>query len=205
MASKLAYPNGVFRRRSTEDQAAAPSPETTAATPPPGNKGRPTPKRREAEQARKARVKPPLTRREKMKRDRQQMREQRSRARQAMGKGDERYFLKRDQGDVRRFIRDYVDSRRTIAEFFLPIILIVLLTSFIPIVQVQIFSTLFMFATMLMVIFDLVYLNIRVKREIRKRFPEDSQRGHGLYAIARATQIRKFRLPKPNVRPGATV
>jgi hypothetical protein len=199
----LAYPIGVFRRRSTEDQAAKPAPAAESA--PTGGKGRPTPKRREAEQARKARVRPPLTRREQMKRERQRVKEQRTHARQAMSKGDERYFLKRDQGDVRRFIRDYVDARRTIAEFFLPIILIVLLSSFIPIAQVQIFSTLFMFATMLMVIFDLVYLNIRVKREIRRRFPDDTQRGHGLYAIARATQIRRLRLPKPNVRPGETV
>jgi hypothetical protein len=62
-----------------------------------------------------------------------------------------------------------------------------------------------MFATMLMVIVDLILVNRRVKREIRKRFPDDSQRGHGLYAIARATQIRRLRLPKPNVRPGDTV
>jgi hypothetical protein len=58
---------------------------------------------------------------------------------------------------------------------------------------------------MLVVILDLILTNVRVKREIRKRFPDDDQRGHGLYAIARATQIRKLRLPKPNVRPGDTV
>lgn len=178
---------------------------STDNTVPTGKKDKPTPKRREAEQARRERVKPALTRREQLRRDRQRMKDQRSRTRQAMAKGDERYFLKRDQGDVRRFIRDYVDSRRTIAEFFLPIIVIVLLTSFIAIDVVAIFSTLLMLATMFMVIFDLVFLNIRVKREIRSRFPDDDQRGHGLYAIARATQIRKLRLPKPNVRPGDTV
>lgn len=178
---------------------------STDNTVPTGKKDKPTPKRREAEQARRERVKPALTRREQLRRDRQRMKDQRSRTRQAMAKGDERYFLKRDQGDVRRFIRDYVDSRRTIAEFFLPIIVLVLLTSFIAIPQVQIFSTLLMLATMFMVIFDLVFLNIRVKREIRSRFPDDDQRGHGLYAVARATQIRKLRLPKPNVRPGDTV
>ncbi len=46
--------------------------------------------------------------------------------------GDERYFLERDKGPVRRFLRDYVDSRRTVAEFFLPMILVVLLLSFVP-------------------------------------------------------------------------
>lgn len=178
---------------------------STDNTLPSGKKDRPTPKRREAEQARRERVKPPLTRREQLRRDRQRIKEQRSHTRQAMAKGDERHYLKRDQGEVRRFIRDYVDSRRTVAEFFLPIIVVVLLTSFIAIDVIAIFSTLLMLATMFMVIFDLVFLNIRVKREIGRRFPDDTQRGHGLYAIARATQIRKLRLPKPNVRPGDTV
>ncbi len=178
---------------------------STDNTVPAGKKDRPTPKRRDAEQARRERVKPPLTRREQVRRDRERLKQQRARSRNAMAKGDERYFLKRDQGEVRRFIRDYVDSRRTVAEFFLPLIVFVLLTSFIPVDVVAIFSTLLMLATMFMVIFDLVFLNVRVKREIRRRFPDDNQRGHGLYAIARATQIRKLRLPKPNVRPGDTV
>lgn len=137
-----------------------------------------------------------------MKRGRERTKQQRSRTRQAMATGDERYFLKRDQGPVRKFIRDYVDSRRTIAEFFLPIVLVVLVTSFIAIDVVQLFSTLLMLATLFMIVFDLVLLNTRVKREIRKRFPDDTQRGHGLYAMARVTQIRRLRLPKPAVRPG---
>ncbi len=137
-----------------------------------------------------------------MKRDRERMRQQRNRARNAMASGDERYFLKRDQGPVRKFIRNYVDSRRTIAEFFLPIVVVVLLTSFIPIAAVQVFSTLLMLLMMFTIVFELVMLSTRVKREIRRRFPDDSQRGHGLYAIARATQLRRLRLPKPAVRPG---
>lgn len=189
----------VFRRRSSQQQEAAPAalPESAET-----GKGRPTPKRREAEQARRERVKPPLTRREAMKRDRERMRQQRNRARNAMASGDERYFLKRDQGPVRKFIRNYVDSRRTIAEFFLPIVVVVLLTSFIPIAAVQVFSTLLMLLMMFTIVFELVMLSTRVKREIRRRFPDDSQRGHGLYAIARATQLRRLRLPKPAVRPG---
>lgn len=192
----------VFRRRSSQNHEAAPTvPPESEDT----GKGRPTPKRREAEQARKERVKPPLTRREAMKRDRERTKQQRSRARNAMATGDERYFLKRDQGPVRRFIRDYVDSRRTIAEFFLPIVIVVLLTSFIPVDVVQVFSTLLMLLMMFTIVFELTMLNIRVKREIRRRFPDDNQRGHGFYAIARATQIRKLRLPKPAVRPGAQI
>lgn len=192
----------VFRRRSSQDHettpAATPEPEETG-------KGRPTPKRREAEQARKERVKPPLTRREAMKRERERAKQQRARTRNAMATGDERHFLKRDQGPVRRFIRDYVDSRRTVAEYFLPIVIVVLLLSFFPIAVVQVFSTLLMMLMLLLIVFELAMLNVRIKREVRRRFPDDGQRGHGLYAIARATQIRKLRLPKPAVRPGDAI
>jgi hypothetical protein len=195
----------VFRRRNPDDSATTTLAQPTDGAPAPQGKGKPTPKRREAEQARKERVKPPLTRREQLRRGRERTKATRAKQREGVAKGDERYFLKRDQGDVRRFIRDYVDSRRTISEFFLPLVLVILLLSMVGNTQIQVFSTLFMFATMLMVIVDLILVNRRVKREIRKRFPDDSQRGHGLYAIARATQIRRLRLPKPNVRPGDTV
>ncbi len=67
------------------------------------------------------------------------------------------------------------------------------------------FSTLAWLATMLLVIVDVAMIGVRVKREIRTRFPDDTGRGHVLYAIARATQMRRFRLPKPTVKPGTPV
>lgn len=42
-----------------------------------------------------------------------------ARQREAMASGDERYLPVRDKGPVRRFARDYVDSRWCVAEFFL--------------------------------------------------------------------------------------
>jgi hypothetical protein len=198
----------VFRRRTPEDQtanpASTPAASTAAGTHPEG-KGRPTPSRREAEKARKQRVKPPLTRREALRRERELARSERGRTRRAMATGDERHFLERDKGPVRRFLRDYVDSRRTLAEFFLPTILVVLLTSFVNSPQVRLFSSLLWMVSMLLVIVDLTVLGIRVKREVRRRFPDDTRRGHVLYAIARSTQIRKLRLPKPAVKPGTPV
>ena len=41
--------------------------------------------------------------------------------REALASGDERYLPARDKGPVRKFTRDYVDSRFRVAEFFLPI------------------------------------------------------------------------------------
>jgi hypothetical protein len=205
----LAYAVFVFRRRSTSDtsaeQEATNSQAATANGSRPAGKGRPTPTRKEAEQARKQRVRPVLTRREAMRRQREHGRTERTRARQAMMAGDERYFMARDKGPVRKFIRDFVDSRRTLAEFFLPAILVILLLSLVGSPQVQLFSTMIWMATLVLVMVDLVVLGFRVKREIRRRFPDDEGRGHVLYAVARSTQIRKMRLPKPTVKPGTLV
>lgn len=145
-----------------------------------------------------------LTRRESVRRQREHTRSERARARQAMMSGDERYLSQRDKGPERRFVRDYVDSRRTLAEFFLPMVLVVLVLSLIRSPQIQLLSTLLWMASLLFVIADLAVIAFRVKREVRRRFPDD-QRGHRLYAIARATQMRRLRLPKPTVKPGTTV
>jgi Flp pilus assembly protein TadB len=195
----------VFRRRSTTDHDATSETSATANDSRASGKGRPTPTRKQAEQARKQRVRPVLTRREAIRRERKQTRAQRSKARQAMMTGDERYFMQRDKGPVRRFLRDYVDSRRTLAEFFLPTILVVLLLSLVSSPQVQVFATLLWLASLMLVVIDLTLLAFRVKREVRKRFPDDDGRGHVLYTIARATQIRKLRMPKPAVKPGTPV
>jgi hypothetical protein len=198
----------VFRRRNTTERSAEKDATSQAATADgsrPAGKGRPTPTRKQAEQARKQRIRPALTRRESMRRQREHVRTERSRARQGMMAGDERYLMARDKGPVRKFIRDYVDSRRTLAEFFLPTILVILALSLIGSPQVQIFTTMLWLASLLLVTVDLFALAFRVKREVRKRFPDDDGRGHVLYTIARATQIRKLRLPKPTVKPGTPV
>lgn len=170
----------------------------------PAPKGRPTPKRSEAEKARKERVKPPLNRREAMRKERERVRAEKMRSRNAMAAGDERYLLKRDQGPERKFVRDYVDSRRTVGEFFLPIIVVVLLGNFVPIPAVNLAMMAIWMVLMLMLAVDMVILGMRVKREVRKRFPDDDRR-HGFYAVMRAMQIRRLRLPKPAVKPGAMV
>jgi Protein of unknown function (DUF3043) len=198
----------VFRRRSTTERSdeldATTSPTETVNGSRAAGKGKPTPTRKEAEQARKERVRPALTRRESVRRQREHVRSERGRARQAMMAGDERYLPPRDKGPERRFVRDYVDSRRTLAEFFLPTILIVLVLSLIRSPQIQLLSTLLWLGTLVLVMIDLAVIAVRVKRQVRQRFPDD-QRRHVFYALARATQMRRLRLPKPTVKPGTPV
>jgi len=117
-------------------------------------------------------------------------------------RGDERALPARDQGPVRRFVRDFVDSRRTAAEFFFWIALIVLAASFIPNVTVRGYITIFWLVALLLIVVDSIVLSLRLRSELARRFPNQSRRGTTWYALMRAMQMRRLRLPPPAVKPG---
>jgi hypothetical protein len=198
----------VFRRRPPDDASAV---AATAEPVDPGAargsqpKGTPTPSRKEAEAARKARVRPPMSRREARQRQREQLRQQRTRTYDALKSGDETAFPPRDRGPVRAFLRDFVDSRRLFTEFFLPVMLVVLLLSLIPVRQLQLWTSAAWLAAMLMVIAEILWLSFRVRKEVARRFGPDAGRGNVLYALVRASQMRRFRLPPPRVRAGQPI
>ena len=76
--------------------------------PPTVGKGRPTPKRRDAQKRRQAVV--PKDRKEAAKLWRERVREQRMQQRQALLTGDERHLPPRDQGPAKRLARDIEDT-----------------------------------------------------------------------------------------------
>lgn len=119
--------------------------------------------------------------------------------------GDERYLPPRDKGPVRRFCRDFVDSRRTLGEYLLPFFLVIFLVMMVPLPQVQLVAYYLWLVAIVVVPVDLFLLGRRLKRQLRERFPDDSHRGAVLYGVMRATQIRRLRLPKPQVKPGDPV
>jgi Protein of unknown function (DUF3043) len=192
----------VFRRRNPAATGDNPVYTTTGQETEQGGKGRPTPTRKQAEAARRERAKPKLDRRTAARREREARRAYAAKVRKALETGDEANYTGRDRGPVRAFVRNYVDSRRTIAEYFLPMLVIVLVLSFFPNRTAALLSAAIWLASMVLVIVDLVLLGTRLKREVRRRFPDDPGRGHVLYGIVRATQLRRFRLPKPKVTPG---
>jgi len=192
----------VFRRRSTDE---TPASTVSIDAEVDGGKGRPTPTRKEAEAARRQRVRPTLDRRATARRDREARRAQAAKTRLAMQTGDEAHYTGRDRGPVRGFIRDFVDSRRSVAEFFLPLLLVVLVLSFFRNPTAAIVSAAVWLASMLLVAVDLFVLGFRLRREVRRRFPEDTGRGHTFYGVIRATQLRRLRLPKPRVKAGAHI
>lgn len=191
----------MFRRsRPSEPADDAVEDETTTT-----GKGRATPKRSEAEAARKARAKPPRTRKEAAKVMRQKRYEERMKAREAMQTGDDRYLPARDRGKVRGFCRNYVDARYNVAEFLLPLLVVILLLSFL---QTQ-WAVLALFGLWIVTIagtaLDTVYLIYRLRRELKQRFPDERTRGSLPYAVLRSTQLRRFRMPKPQVQRGQAV
>jgi hypothetical protein len=192
----------VFRRRNAAASSATPVDATTGPENGQGGKGRPTPTRKQAEAARRERVKPTLDRRTAARREREARRAHAAKVRQALQTGDEANYTGRDRGPVRAFVRNYVDSRRTVAEYFLPMLVVVLVLSFFPNRTAALLSAAIWLATMVLVAVDLTLLGVRLKREIRRRFPDDPNRGHVLYGVVRATQMRRFRLPKPKAKPG---
>lgn len=198
-------------------------------TPP---KGRPTPKRREVElergiiggqslaptdsygQARQKRkeFKSSMSK-EEFKAYKQKERDERlkrQRANQAaMDRGEEAFLMDRDKGEVRRYARDWVDARRFVSNFVMPVaialLVIMLVGNFFP----EFAATASMFAMLLMLVFLIegVTLGRRVNKAVRAKFPETTETGFGLgyYSYSRAVQPRKWRTPRARVEIGADV
>ncbi|MGZ4459926.1 MAG: DUF3043 domain-containing protein [Nocardioidaceae bacterium] len=183
----------MFRRTKSEEAATPAAAEKT-----PGGKGRPTPSRKEAEAAAKARAKGPQNKKEAARLQRARRAEQNAKVRQGMRTGEERYLPARDKGPVRRFVRDLVDSRLCMAEFLLPMLVLILVAQ--PI-NPGIGNTLWS-VTILLVGLDTMLLLFKLRRELKRRFAGQSTRGATGYALLRAMQLRFLRLPKPQVKLG---
>ena len=167
-------------------------------------KGRPTPKRRAAEAANK-RPLVPTDRKAAAKSARAAARAERDRQFQAMQTGDERYLPAKDRGPVRRYIRDHVDARWNLGEFFLPVAMVfVLLTLlFSRDVVASTVVVLALYVVVLITIVDAFIMWRRLRKKLAAKFGDEAQqRGLGMYAVLRVFQLRRARLPKPQVKRG---
>ncbi len=187
-------------------------------------KGKPTPKRSEASrkrgpvapaplnsaEARRRRKElggPKLSRGEK-KAQRSERRTVMSQRRERMMAGEAAYLLPRDQGPVRKYVRDVVDSRRNILGLFMPSALgLVFVMLAVPSVQVQQLLSPAMLVLVLVMVIDGFVLGRRVNRLADEKFGENSESGWklGFYAASRASQLRRMRAPRPQVERGARV
>jgi len=201
-----------FLRGNAGSGATEPEPAVGAAPPTrSGGKGRPTPTRREAEGRKRGPAPPPpRTQREALTRMRGSKEERRNAAtqrRERMLAGDEKYLLPRDRGPVKAYVRDLVDSRRHLAGAFMPLALLVIVVILVPSPIVQSYVSLVSMLMLMAIVVEGVVLGRTVTRRVRERFPKASESATslGFYAMTRATQLRRLRVPKPRVGHGNPV
>ncbi|HEY9367951.1 DUF3043 domain-containing protein [Streptomyces sp.] len=195
----------MFRSRSKEEKA--PTDQVTAdlskqPRDPEAPKGRPTPKRSDAQSQRRRAQTTPLDRKEASRRQREARRTDLAKQREALATGDERFLPARDKGPVRRFVRDFVDSRFAVAEFFLPMAVVILVLSMIRAGNLQQISLVLWLGVIVMIVIDSIGLTIRLRKQLNERFPNEPKRGAVAYGLMRTLQMRRLRLPKPQVKRG---
>ena len=189
----------MFRR--SQDPAGT-QPGGTATTPKPGGKGRPTPTRKEAEAAARAKARLPKDKKAAAKLLRERRAAENARMRAGIKSGEERYLPKRDQGPVRQFIRDFVDARLCFAEFLLPLLLVIMFLQWSPSAELRTFSNGLWSVTIILVLLDSIFLRFQLKKQLARRFPDESNKGTLFYAMLRSLQVRFLRMPKPRVKMG---
>lgn len=144
------------------------------------------------------------------KRERQERRASNREIQARMDAGDERYLLDRDKGEVRRYVRDWVDSRYFINNWVMPIALVILLLTFLVTFASPRVANILSIASMVfmvMIIAEAFIIGRSANNAVRRKFSDSGETGFGLgmYAFSRATQPRKWRSPKPQVAAGSKV
>jgi hypothetical protein len=187
--------------KNSPESASSPNTNNTEADPVAG-KGRPTPTRKEKEDARKR----PIVsndRAEARRNARSAMSIEREKQRIGLANGVERYMPLRDRGPQKRYIRDYVDARTSIGEFLIPLMFFVIVLSLFPQIEIQFASTILILVFFVGAVVDGFALGLIVRKKLRERFGVDKvETGIRWYAAMRAFQLRVLRMPKPQVKRG---
>lgn len=162
-------------------------------------KGRPTPKRSQAEGRRHGPPPPPpTTRKEAYRRMRETQAANRVNARRGAARGDDSYLPARDRGPVRKLVRDVVDSRRNIGSLFLVVAAIAFISIAVPNLVVRAYSSYLLTLFFIVFIVDSVFLARRLRRSITERYPNEPAKGAVWYGVTRTTMPRRWRYPKPS-------
>jgi hypothetical protein len=178
---------------------AANAAETKAKT---TGKGKATPSRKEAELATRKTIVSDRSP-EAIKAAKAKLREDRNRARAGMAAGEEKYLMPRDRGPQKKAARDMVDSRFTVGEMMIPMMMIVLFFSLNDSLIVQSVLVLSMWTLVAAIIVDALILGRKVQKALVEKYgAEKVERGIRWYVAVRSTQMRWMRTPKPQVGRG---
>ncbi|MDO5035026.1 MAG: DUF3043 domain-containing protein [Actinomycetaceae bacterium] len=195
----------MFGKQKSKDEPAKEAKPTSG-------KGHPTRTRKEAEAANRRPV-IPKDRREAKRRRRERENAAWERQQRAMETGDERYMPARDKGRIRRFTRDYVDARWSIAEFVLPAMIVLILFMFLMVTIAQATSpevagmlvqgiTYTTYTLLLLSVFESIYVNQKIKKLVAEKWPNEPWVRNWFYTFSRMIMFRRWRQPKPQVKRG---
>lgn len=207
----------VFRRHSAgatdgtaQDSPGAQSPDGPAdskpRSPAEAAKGRPTPKRSVVEAKRRQPItgsRAPAAPR--TKEDRAKTRNARAGRYEAMKRGEAWALNARDRGPARALARDFVDSKRRASEYYMYVLVVLLAAVFLRSKAAQEIISPLVLVLILVIVADAMLIRRSLRRLVAERLPGESTRGLTMYAVMRALQIRRFRVPAPRVGPGGKI
>ncbi|MFD0069217.1 DUF3043 domain-containing protein, partial [Streptomyces sp. NPDC127574] len=87
-------------------------------------------------------------------------------------------------------------------EFFLPMAVVILVMSMLRVGALQNIALLLWLVVIVLIVLDSVGIAIRMRKQLAQRFPDQSTKGAVRYALMRTLQMRRLRLPKPQVKRG---
>lgn len=212
----------VFRRSSAgssgstaEEPSPTQSQEAPAKNKPAAQagKGRPTPKRSEAERGRYQSITGSTTsgrgpgtgsapKGKMTPEDKARVRSERDKRMSAMRRGEEWALGPRDRGPIKKLARDYVDSHRRPSEYYMYVLVLLLIALLSRSKVLNTYVSPFVLVLVVVVVIDGYFIRRALFKLAAERYPNESTRGMTTYAVMRALQIRRFRTPAPRLKPG---
>ncbi len=189
---------GLFRPSEHAEPAPGTAVPATASDPAkPAKKQVPTPSRKAAEEARRQRLHPTLTKKE-----------AKAQERHARSTLRDEQIKKTESQPGKVLIRDFIDSRKGIASFSMPVLMGSLVLSLLStslgtaVVAMTSYFTWFM---MLLIAIDVFRMWLAYKKLHAQRLPNEPLKGLLAYGLNRAINLRRLRAPSPRVKPGDTI
>ncbi len=122
-----------------------------------------------------------------------------------MRRGESWALPRKDQGQVRALARDYVDARRSISEYYMFGVLVLVVLLFLPALRKSAVIDYAVLIILAVIVIESILVSGRVIKLAQQRFPGESTRGLRMYVAVRNTQFRRLRMPTPRVKPGTKV
>lgn len=188
---------GLFRPYERSEAASGEPEPTDGADQAPGprsKKDAPTPSRKQAEAARRERLNPTLT-----------PKQARARERQVKARERDESFARAEGAPGKVLVRDFVDSRKSVAQWTMPILMStlaasLLVSSFYP-GQVGTVTAI-TYGVFALIILDIILMWRRYRKVHAERLPNVPTKGLFGYLLNRTMAMRRLRTPAPRVKPG---